>query len=261
MIFPWETSASDRCCGVSRPDGENIKPLRRSQEEEMTQYELCGLTLIIVGIWVSVNGSSFLQLVGSYSSQGMQFINVGVFCIAIGALLLVLGLLGFCGAYKENKCLLLMFFSIILIIFIAEVAAAVVALVFSSFAERLLGGWATPALKKSYGADPVLTKMWNSTMTQLNCCGFNNYTDFVGSEFEKETGGSLPPVCCGTNSTICSKDKAALSGVQGCFKLVLKSLKEQSNIVASVAAGIGLLEIASMILSMYLFCQLGNTIN
>ena len=60
-----------------------------------------------MGIWVSVGGGSFLQLLGPFSSRGMQFVNVGFFCIAIGAVLVLLGLLGFCGAHKESKCLLL----------------------------------------------------------------------------------------------------------------------------------------------------------
>lgn len=70
--------------------------------------QLGGLTLLAMGIWVSVDGSSFLQLLGPFSSQGMQFVNVGFFCIAIGAVLVLLGLLGCCGAHKESKCLLLL---------------------------------------------------------------------------------------------------------------------------------------------------------
>ncbi|XP_037626316.1 tetraspanin-1 [Sebastes umbrosus] len=222
---------------------------------------LGGLTLLAMGIWVSLDGGSFLQLLGPFSSQGMQFVNVGFFCIAIGAVLVLLGLLGCCGAQKESKCLLLMFFSIILIIFIAEVAAGVVALAYSSFAEGILRAWATPALKKDYGSDPVLTKLWNTTMTELKCCGFTNHTDFVGSEFEKEHGGHLPSSCCWTNSAPCSPDEAERNAVPGCFRYILETLKEHANIVGGIAAGIGVLEIAAMIVSMYLYCHLDKRIN
>ncbi|XP_044055260.1 tetraspanin-1 [Siniperca chuatsi] len=222
---------------------------------------LGGLTLLAMGIWVSVDGGSFLQLLGPFSSQGMQFVNVGFFCIAIGALLVLLGLLGCCAAHKESKCLLLTFFSIILIIFIAEVAAAVVTLAYSSFAEGILRAWATPALQNDYGSTPVVTKIWNTTMTELKCCGFTNYTDFVGSKFEKENGGNLPPSCCGTNSAACSSDEAERSAVPGCFKDILENLKEHANTVGGIAAGIGVLEIAAMIVSMYLYCHLDNRVS
>ncbi len=69
--------------------------------------QLGGLTLLAMGIWVSVDGGSFLKLLGPFSSQAMQFVNVGFFCIAIGGVLVLLGLLGCCGAHKESKCLLL----------------------------------------------------------------------------------------------------------------------------------------------------------
>uniref|UniRef100_A0A3B5A5K0 Tetraspanin n=1 Tax=Stegastes partitus TaxID=144197 RepID=A0A3B5A5K0_9TELE len=223
--------------------------------------QLGGLTLLAMGIWVSVDGSSFLHLLGPFSSQGMQFVNVAFFCIAIGAILVLLGLLGCCGAHKESKCLLLTFFSIILIIFIAEVAAGVVALAYSSFAEGILRAWATPALQKDYGNDPVVTKIWNTTMIELQCCGFSNYTDFVGSTFVTENGGSLPSSCCWTNSTPCSLGEAERSTVQGCFEQILETLREHANIVGGIAAGIGVLEIAAMIVSMYLYCHLDSRVN
>ncbi|KAE8294660.1 Tetraspanin-1 [Larimichthys crocea] len=216
---------------------------------------LGGLTLLAMGIWVSVDGGSFLKLLGPFSSQGMQFVNVGFFCIAIGAALVLLGLLGCCGAQKESKCLLLTFFSIVLIIFIAEVAAGVVALAYSSFAEGILKAWATPALQKDYGRDPVVTKIWNTAMTELKCCGFTNYTDFEGSWFEKENG-FLPPSCCWANISPCSLMEAKRSAVQGCFQDILDNLKEHANIVGGIASGIGGLEIAAMAVSIYLYCHL-----
>lgn len=34
-------------------------------------------------------------------------------------------------------------------------------------AEGILRAWATPALQKDYGSDPVVTKIWNTTMTEV----------------------------------------------------------------------------------------------
>nr|XP_043900689.1 tetraspanin-1 isoform X2 [Solea senegalensis] len=197
---------------------------------------LGGLTLLAMGIWVTVDGSSFLKLLGPFSSQNMQFVNVGFFCIAIGILLVLLGLLGCCGAHKESKCLLLT-------------------------AEGILKAWATPTLQNDYGQEPVVTKIWNTTMTELRCCGFTNYTDFLGSNFEKENGGSLPPSCCWTNNAPCSPGEAERSAVQGCFEHILEVFQEHANIVGGIAAGIGVLEIAAMIVSMYLYCRLDKRVS
>ncbi|KAL3976902.1 cysteine and histidine-rich domain-containing protein 1 [Sarotherodon galilaeus] len=217
-----------------------------------------GLTLLALGIWVSSDGGSLLQILGPFSKQSNQVVNVGFFCIVIGAVLVMLGLLGCCAAHKKSKCLLLTFASIMLIIFISEVAAGVVALTYTSFAEGILRAWATPALQKQYGNDPAVTKLWNSTMTQLHCCGFSNYTDFMGSNFENATGGSLPSICCRTNNNTCTPAQAEYSNVQGCFQQILMIIKGNASTMGGTAAGIGLLEIAAILVSINLYCHLDN---
>ncbi|XP_033820636.1 tetraspanin-1 [Periophthalmus magnuspinnatus] len=215
---------------------------------------LGGVTLLGMGIWVSVDGVWFLQALGPFS--GGPQLDVGFFCAAVGAVLVLLGLLGACGAHGHSKSLLLLFFCVVLIIFIAEVAAALVVLFFSSFAERIVLDWTSKTLQEKYGPDLLLTRVWNSTMNQLSCCGFINYTDFEGSKFVAMTRGHFPQSCCWTQSAPCSAEEAQRSKVQGCFRQILQSLTEQANAVGGTAAGVGVLEMAAMVVSMYLYCHL-----
>ncbi|KAF1468973.1 Tetraspanin-1, partial [Eudyptula minor novaehollandiae] len=216
---------------------------------------LGGGTLLGVGIWVTVDGQSFLDIFGALSSSVLQVVNVSYFLIVIGAILLAIGFLGCCSAQKESQCLLMMFFSVVLIIFIAEIAAAVVALVYTGLAETLLTAVVTPLLREQYGADRSVTHIWNVTMTEVHCCGLNNYTDFTDSPWHKEhktypesclVRGSLPLACphvCGCL-------------LQGCFAQILKEIKTNAGAVGGVAAGIAALEIAAMVVAMYLYCHL-----
>lgn len=221
---------------------------------------LCGAALLAVGIWVSVDGTSFLKIFGPMSSSAMQFVNVGYFLIAAGVVLFVLGFLGCYGAHSENKCALLMFFTILLLIFIAEVAAAVVALVYTTMAETFLTLAIVPAIKKDYGYQTEFTQVWNTTMKELKCCGFNNYTDFNASRFVEENK-LFPPYCCrgATNDTAtqpCTENEAKETNVPGCFKQLLYEIRTNAVTVGGVAAGIAALELAAMIVSMYLYCNL-----
>ncbi|XP_051027894.1 tetraspanin-1 [Acomys russatus] len=221
---------------------------------------LCGAALLAVGIWVSVDGPSFLQTFGSLSSSAMQFVNVGYFLIAAGVVIFILGFLGCYGAHSENKCALMMFFSILLLIFIAELAAAVVALVYTTMAEQLLTLVVVPAIKKDYGYQTDFTQVWNSTMEGLKCCGFNNYTDFNSSRFVQENG-VFPQYCCANpaNRTVdepCTAAKAQTMNVQGCFHQLLHGIRTNAVTVGGVAVGVAALELAAMAVSMYLYCNL-----
>ncbi|NWU78288.1 TSN1 protein, partial [Onychorhynchus coronatus] len=218
---------------------------------------LSGGTLLGVGIWVKVDGQSFMDIFGALSSSVLQVVNVSYVLIVIGAILLIIGFLGCYGAQKESKCLLMMFFSVVLIIFIAEVAVAVVALVYTTLAESLLSAVVTPVLKEQYGKDQTFTTIWNTTMTKVHCCGLNNYTDFNDSSWFEEHG-AYPPQCCNfVNSTQpCNAVSATQSNVTGCFEQILEEIRTNAGVAGGVAAGIGALEIAAMAVSMYLYCRL-----
>ncbi|KAM9620156.1 tetraspanin-1 [Harpia harpyja] len=215
---------------------------------------LGGGTLLGVGIWVTMDGQSFLNIFGALSSSVLQVVNVSYFLIVIGSILLVIGFLGCCGAQKESKCLLMMFFSVVLIIFIAEIAAAVVALVYTGLAETLLTAVVTPLLKEKYGVDRSLTHIWNVTMSEVHCCGLNNYTDFTDSYWYQEHE-TYPEPCCNDRQP-CNGTLAAQSKVPGCFDQILEEIKTNAGVVGGVAAGIAALEIAAMAVSMYLYCEL-----
>ncbi|NXD17572.1 TSN1 protein, partial [Nothocercus nigrocapillus] len=215
---------------------------------------LGGAALLGVGIWVVVDGESFFRIFGAISTSVLQVVNVSYFLIVIGAILLIIGFLGCCGAQKESKCLLMLFFTVVLIIFIAEIAAAVVALVYTGVAETLLTATVTPLLKDKFGKEPSLTQIWNVTMKELHCCGLNNYTDLTDSPWLSEYH-SYPAPCCSGKEPPCSSSLLPCF-LQGCFDQLLTEIRKNSGVVGGVAAGIAALEIASMVVAMYLYCRL-----
>ncbi|XP_076847961.1 tetraspanin-1-like isoform X2 [Brachyhypopomus gauderio] len=188
-----------------------------------------------------------------------QLANVGYLLIAIGAVLAPMGFLGCCGAVTESKCMLLTFFIIVLIIFIAEVAGAIVVLVFQPLAKELLmtvNEKFVESIRKDYGRDEGFTKLMNATMTQLKCCGYNNYTDFTGSPFETRNN-KYPETCC-NNLTTCTPSVAESSSKPGCFSAVVKFIEDNTTLTRGVALGIAALEIAAMVVSMVLYNNIGK---
>ncbi|EGV93251.1 Tetraspanin-8, partial [Cricetulus griseus] len=74
--------------------------------------------------------------------------------IAVGAIIMVLGFLGCCGAVKESRCMLLLFFIGLLLILLLQVAAGILGATFKSeVCSQLMfdNGWKG-------------LKHWNSTL-------------------------------------------------------------------------------------------------
>lgn len=224
---------------------------------------LAGAAILGVGIWVKVDSGSILSFLGQIENAPVelsQLLNVGYLLIAIGALLLVIGFLGCCGAVKESKCMLLLFFVIVLVVFIAEVAGAVVILVFRPLADELFtkfGEAAVQSIRKDYGKDSDVTGLWNSTMNTLQCCGFYNSSDFVNSPYYDKYGQLFPPQCCPglvgpCNQTVADSDTT----ITGCFPKIKQLIDENTSVIVGVALGIAALEICAMAVAMILYCRI-----
>ncbi|XP_043970834.1 tetraspanin 34 [Gambusia affinis] len=223
---------------------------------------LAGAAILGVGIWVTVDSNSLLSLankVVSLPEDIFQLNYVGYVLIGVGAVLLIIGFLGCCGAVKESRCMLLTFFSLVLIIFIIEVAGGVVLFVFNNEVDQIfdtIEDEVRANIQKDYGNENEMTKVWNTTMEQFQCCGYKNYTDFYGSPFNN-AGDRYPSQCC-SGTGPCTSNAAEKADIKGCFARLLELLEENSVIIAGVAIGIAALEIAAMVVSMVLYCNAGK---
>ncbi|XP_036004491.1 tetraspanin 35 [Fundulus heteroclitus] len=225
---------------------------------------LAGIAILGVGIWVKVDSGSIFNFLGKMENvppELNQVLNVGYLLIAIGGLLVIIGFLGCCGAIRESRCMLLMFFMIVLLVFIAEVAGAVVILVFRPLADDLLekvGTAAVKNIKKDYGNNDDITGLWNTTMETLKCCGFYNYTDFSSSPYHVAHNGSYPLQCCQSTSQ-CDAAEAERNIVNGCFTKIKQLIDDNTVVIVAAALGIAALEICAMIVSMVLYCRIKST--
>jgi len=245
-----------------------------------------GIAVLGVGIWSLVD-SNALGEIGTILGQDM-FSTATYILIAVGVILLLLGFLGCCGAWKESKCLLGLFFFILFIMFIVLLAGGILAFVYNDKVKSALEKEMNTTLVEKYDDTSkdkdiiAFTDAWNVLQTTYKCCGIkgnrtgdNSYYKWQSSQwFKKQTGSSkkyVPTSCCNTkNATdvkVCdgetkladappvnhpgTKENKYLN-VDGCYNAVEAFVNAKAPIIGGVACGIAVLMLIALLLSICL---------
>ncbi|KAM6957879.1 tetraspanin-16-like [Aplochiton taeniatus] len=158
---------------------------------------ISGFVLLGLGAWIRYGAASFVDVLGPFSAQ---FINISYICIAMGSVLSFISLIGCCGAYKENRFFIMLFFFIVTVLFVAQIVGIIFVMVYRDLLRIMVYKASKKSLQTAYmgpaATDPV-SSAWNIVMIKFKCCGFENKTlDFVNSAFNKVTGLDYPKTCC-----------------------------------------------------------------
>uniref|UniRef100_A0A3Q2QJ14 Tetraspanin n=1 Tax=Fundulus heteroclitus TaxID=8078 RepID=A0A3Q2QJ14_FUNHE len=188
-------------------------------------FWLGGTAVLAVGLWLRFD-SRTKGLFEGEESPSVFFTGVYLL-IAAGALMMVVGFLGCCGAIKESPCMLGLFFLFLLIIFAAEVAAGIWGL---SNKEKVI--------------DDV-TEFYKQT--------FDNYKN-TKQEALRETLRAIHYglSCCGITGTLLDGSKDICPKQEGVELLVTKScptaidevFNSKLHILGGVGIGIGVIMVS-----------------
>ncbi|CAH1257038.1 TSPAN8 [Branchiostoma lanceolatum] len=141
-------------------------------------FWVTGAVLLGVGIWLRVD-----QDVSRFVSGDLNmswFYTACYVMIAAGAITMVTGFLGCCGAMKENKIMLMIFAGILGLLFLIELIAGILGVVYrdqvtewtrSSFLEALSSG-------KIDAKSESFRELVTVLQGEYSCCGLVNNTDW-----------------------------------------------------------------------------------
>ncbi|KAL4218535.1 Tetraspanin-8 [Mactra antiquata] len=189
-----------------------------------------------------------------------------------GAAVLIIGFLGCCGAMKQSQCLLCLYAILLLLILIIELAAIVIAGVFSSQVEDKLKDFLKKNINSTYeGAIDTSEEFslgLDYAQVYFACCGVDSFEEFHGATKWNRTTSSgqrmdVPPTCCKLKDVDAYlKDQQAeledpncpISPTQTnsnyhtpCWDSIKDYLKSRIALVIGIAAGILGLEIICVI--------------
>jgi len=210
-----------------------------------------------IGIWLHIAKGSYASVAPSFN-----FLSATALCIAAGAIVLVVGFFGCCGAIMENPCMLLTYFLLVVIIFVMEIVAGILAFVYRDEVETVLKRELMTGIKEKHILDSGegMQHAWNRVQRELHCCGVNNYTDWYKSA-DWPDDNYVPDSCCLRETTKCGTQKPTRPGEQlfyskGCFTELKVWLKSHLYIVGVAGITLGVIQVLGLVAAMALFCCL-----
>lgn len=217
-------------------------------------FWLVGCLLLAVGIWALVDPGPFREYASGYEWQASILLYA---MMTIGSIMTITGFLGCCGAIRESRCPLILFF---VLLFVINAIFVTVGL-YLMFQRDKVSEWLPPPEREkiskdlyakinSIAQDETAITYMEAIHLRYKCCGAD-----LGERDYRELN---PPIIS------CRKRP-----MKPCTDQIFKTQKDRHNtrmrelpkyvvIVAGIILGISSLMIVGLVLSITLFCALKN---
>ncbi|KZC09296.1 Tetraspanin-1, partial [Dufourea novaeangliae] len=232
---------------------------------------VAGGAALAVGIWLCADSNSFADLISKLDQSNIlnktdaDVIKViSYILIVAGALTFLISFLGYCGAMFESRCLLCVYGILILLVLILECVVVGLAFGLKGDAEQSTKSFLKSTIKyyaSNIDKADTITVAWDGIMTQLHCCGVDNYLDFRESQNWTTTDKIIPEACCIKENNALKDPSCPISPTssnsyfnKGCYEAIMRTIDENTAIVIGMAAGLGFIEILVIILALHLAC-------
>ncbi|NWU70636.1 TSN8 protein, partial [Pterocles burchelli] len=152
--------------------------------------QVCGCIILGVSIWIRVSKDAQQVNVCGHT-RTILFAAVDLL-IAVGSIIMVLGFLGCCGAIKESRCMLLLFFIGLLLILILQITGGILGAVYRSKIETSLNNTlqeTVKSLQSSTQESKAFQEQFQKFQQMNQCCGLLNGAVDWGSNFNTDVGG------------------------------------------------------------------------
>ncbi|XP_011372601.1 tetraspanin-8 [Pteropus medius] len=219
-------------------------------------FWLCGISILAVAIWIRVSKDG-QEILSSEDSSSKPYIAVNIL-IAVGATIMILSFLGYCGAIKESRCMLFLFFIGLFLILLLQVAAGILGAAFRSESENILNETLYKNIELLSGTDSnakAFQKALTEFQEQFKCCGLVNGPSDWGNNFQSHSKSCK---CPDTSDSSCIQYEGNYVYKEPCISFIKNLVKTHILITIGIAFGLAFIEILGLIFSMVLFCQIGS---
>ncbi|XP_028910298.1 CD9 antigen [Ornithorhynchus anatinus] len=200
-------------------------------------FWLAGITVLAIGLWLRFDSQT--KSIFEQEENHAKFYTGVYILIGAGALMMLVGFLGCCGAVQESQCMLGLFFIFLLVIFALEIAAAIWGYsnkdkVISEIQKIYQDSYDTYKAKGS----KVHRETLKAFHSALKCCGTSGIIDQLISE------------------TCPEKDVLEALTTKSCITAIEEVFNNKFHIIGAVGIGIAVVMVFGMIFSMILCCAI-----
>ncbi|KNC34666.1 hypothetical protein FF38_10275 [Lucilia cuprina] len=234
---------------------------------------LCSCAFLGAGIWLRLSYEGYATLLPDHAALSAD----SVF-LCIGVIGFVTSFLGCCGAWVQSRCLLVLYFMLIITLFLSEFLIGSIAFIFRGGLSRTLANELRFGIEQHYNASdrgsliaPSVATIWDNVQNSFECCGVSSYEDWY--DIQSWSGKRwVPESCCkpiyenrgilteGSGDSLlirvdCGKsENPSLWWDKGCIHSLQHWLTDKLNIIGAVGLGIAFAQLFGLITSMLLFC-------
>ncbi|XP_008062375.1 leukocyte antigen CD37 isoform X2 [Carlito syrichta] len=254
-------------------------------------FFVLGGLIFCFGIWILVDKTSFVSFVG------LSFVPLQIWSKVLsisGILTMGLALLGCVGALKELRCLLGLYFGMLLLLFATQITLGILISTQRVRLERSMEDIVKKTIQ-NYRADPEDTaaeESWDYVQFQLHCCGWHSPQDWFQVPILRGNQSEEHGVPCSCYNSSATNDSAILDRMifpqlsrygplarlrhstdlcvvpakshiyrEGCAQNLQKWLHNNLISIVGICLGVGLLELGFMTLSIFLCRNLDHVYN
>ncbi|NWU43344.1 TSN8 protein, partial [Hylia prasina] len=220
-------------------------------------FWICGCVILGCSIWIRVSSS---QQVNARSHTSTINVYAGAnLLIAVGAIIMILGFLGCCGAIKESRCMLMLFFIALLLILILQITGGVLGAVYKDQVEEAFNLTLSTSMLQSTAEEyKQYQEEFQKFQRKEKCCGLMNGPQDWGQNFYKPSSNICQCELEKPSSDLCTKYGDRYIYKRSCGGVIMQQIKDNLAIIMGIAFGLAVIEILGLVFSMSLYCQIGR---
>jgi len=226
--------------------------------------------ILALGIWALVNRNSFLDLLGQADVSVSIYESAVILFLIVACVAILVSCLGCCGAYKEIKWMLTVYFVVVLGLLVLILTGTIIGM--TQGLDKLKDPFLDTLANYDESRQTIVELTWDQTQSDFHCCGVDIAADWAKYNERYGTNGyvhegsyamirpEVPASCCAhsTNVAECQKSPTGANGAHtiGCWALIQGEVEYHADTIGGVSIAVIVILTVNMITALYM-CACG----